>query len=436
MPERARRLLVSPWLIMSLALILRLGNILLHKLYRFPPDLDHIYFGVEMGRVARAMVEGHGFGAVFASDSGPTAWFGPVYPCLLAGVFQLFGVYSNASALVMLAINSVFSALTCVTIYRIAQEAFGFSTAVASSWIWAVLPYAIYWPTHHVWETSLSAFLLTAVFLATLGMESASRAGHWVGFGLLWALIALTNAALLSFLPAALIWLWRSFRRRDLTLARPLVAAGVVFMLAVSPWIVRNAEVFHKFIFPRSDFGVELYLENHDGGTREIVNFHPLWNGAERDRYRALGEIAYVREKGELAREFIRRHPAEFFKHSLQRAVFFWITAPEEARVMRGHRQWARQTAFGAIAVLTFIGLGLSFRNRARGAFLFAGLLLSYPAVYYFTHTESRYYHPLAPSILMLTTYAVSQVAEHISRGKAEHFHLHPVQVEDAGHEG
>jgi len=411
MPERVRRLLFSPWFIFGVAFVLRLGNLLLHKLYRFPSDLDHIYFGVEMGRVARSIADGNHFGSIFAPDSGPTAWFGPVYPYLIAGVFKLFGIYSDASALVLLTINSAFSALTCVTIFSIGERTLGTATAVCSSWIWAVLPYAIYWPTHHVWETSFSTLLLTLAFLVTLWLKSSGRVAHWLGFGLLWGLIALTNAALLSFLPVALIWILGSLRRSNLPWAWPLAAAGFVFTLTVAPWVVRNFEVFHTFIFPRSDFGVELYLENHQSGTREIVKFHPLWNPAERDRYRQLGEIAYVKEKRRIAMDYILGHPAEFAERSLERAVFFWITAPEEARVMPGHGQLIRQTAFAFVTVLAFSGLWLSFRSRVQAAFLFAGLLLLFPLVYYLTHTESRYYHPLAPFVCMLATYAVLRLA-------------------------
>ena len=37
---------------------------------------------------------------LFRVAAGPTAWMTPVYPCLLAVIFKLFGIYSRSSAFV------------------------------------------------------------------------------------------------------------------------------------------------------------------------------------------------------------------------------------------------------------------------------------------------------------------------------------------------
>ncbi len=50
-----------------------------------------------------------------------TAWFAPVYPYLLAGIFKLFGVYTLASAWVAIGLNCLFSALTCIPVYFIGR---------------------------------------------------------------------------------------------------------------------------------------------------------------------------------------------------------------------------------------------------------------------------------------------------------------------------
>ena len=84
-----------------------------------PFVLEHWAFG----RVARSLVAGHGFGNVFA-DTGPTAVVSPVYAYLLAGVFRLFGTYTLASIVTALALNSLFSALTCIPVFLLARRCF------------------------------------------------------------------------------------------------------------------------------------------------------------------------------------------------------------------------------------------------------------------------------------------------------------------------
>ena len=70
----------------------RVLYITLAHTYRIRPSEDHLQFGWEMGRIARALSTGFGYADPFTGHSGPTAWVPPLYPLLLAGVFKLFAV--------------------------------------------------------------------------------------------------------------------------------------------------------------------------------------------------------------------------------------------------------------------------------------------------------------------------------------------------------
>src|ERR1700732_3370861 len=184
--------------IVLIALLLRLAVITIGHTYRITPRRDHFQFGWEMGRIARSVAQGQGFTSPTDPPTGPSAWAPPVYPYVLAGVFRLFGAYSHVSAWVILTFNSIFSALTCLTLYRIAEAIYGVAIARAAAWTWALFPYAIYWPVRVVWEMSLSAFLLSWALWLTLNLaDKAARSWTWIGFGLLWGVIALANTALL-----------------------------------------------------------------------------------------------------------------------------------------------------------------------------------------------------------------------------------------------
>src|SRR5450755_2634934 len=193
----ARRVERRPWthsvfFIVLIAFLIRLAVITIGHTYRITPRRDHFQFGWEMGRIARSIAMGQGFSSPTDLPTGPSAWAPPVYPYILAGVFKLFGVYSNLSAWVILSFNSIFSALTCLTLYRIGDKIYGAAVARATAWTWALFPYAIYYPVRVVWEMSLSAYLLSLALLLTLRMaDQAPRPRAWIGFGLLWGLLAL-----------------------------------------------------------------------------------------------------------------------------------------------------------------------------------------------------------------------------------------------------
>src|SRR5262249_36207123 len=129
------------------------------------PERDHWRFAYENGRLARSIAEGRGGSSPLFADTGPSAWMTPLYPYLIAGVFRIFGVYSTASAFVLLSFQALISALTCLPIFYLARELFGLRVGLWSGWAWVVFPYAIYFPVERIWGTWLSTLLVTLLFL-------------------------------------------------------------------------------------------------------------------------------------------------------------------------------------------------------------------------------------------------------------------------------
>src|SRR5947207_4814519 len=252
------------WMVV-IAFALRIGYILADHTYKFKTLDGNFSFGFEMGRIGRAIATGQGFADPFEGHTGPTAWEPPLYPYLIAGVFKLTGVYTRASALILLSLNSVFSALTCIPIFLIARRCFSEKVAVWTAWGWALLPTVMYWSTRWVWETSLAALLLALIFWLALKLEEFDGTRIWIAFGLLWGVAALTNTSLLSFLPASGLWPWYRRWKRGKSSVAGVLLATVFFSATIAPWLVRNYQTFGKFVFIRSNFGAELRLGNGPG---------------------------------------------------------------------------------------------------------------------------------------------------------------------------
>ena len=385
-PENSAHIVkLRPWthsifFIVLIAFLLRVAVITVGHTYRITPRRDHFQFGWEMGRIARSIAMGQGFSSPTDLPTGPSAWAPPVYPYILAGVFRLFGIYSNLSAWVILTFNSIFSALTCLTLYRIGEKIYGAAVARATAWTWALFPYAIYWPVRVVWEMSLSAFLLSWAFLLTLRMADAAPPPRtWIGFGLLWGVLALTNTAVLSLLPFCLIYLlWRLPR-----LSRQLVGVGLCLLAAgivISPWLVRNYEVFGKFVFVRDNLPLEMHMANNDQSTGLWTRSeHPGNDPEAMRRFQELGEIRFMEEKRQQFRRICPRAPGDFLRFTLDRVLYFWI-GPPQANIVAGYDLMiARHLMFILPAALAFAGLWLTLRNKSVGRFLLACFLLIYP---------------------------------------------------------
>src|SRR5208282_6093567 len=228
--EKDGVLAFGPMVVAGLAVRLAVIPFLYHE-WLDPFVLEHWAFG----RVARSLVAGHGFGNVFA-DTGPTAVVSPGYAYLLAGVFRLLGTYTPASIITALALNSVFSALTCIPVFLLARRCFGVRAAKWTGWGWAFSPYGIYYGADWAWSTCLVTLLLAVLFLWALRLEDSGGLWGWLGFGALGGLAALTEPVVLSVVPLLGLWTcWQRWRKRQ-SWALPLTAAAFGALAVMAPW--------------------------------------------------------------------------------------------------------------------------------------------------------------------------------------------------------
>lgn len=398
----------SQFWIVFVAAFFRIGWIIIGHTYKFKTSDHNFGFGWEMGRIGAAIASGHGFSNPFDAVTGPTAWEPPLCPYLIATVFHFFGIYSRASAFVLLAINSLFSALTCIPIFLIARKIFSEKVAVGSAWTWALLPYAMTWCTRWVWETSLSALLLAAILWLALTMEARDGMKPWLGFGLLWGIAALNSTVLVSFLPASGLWAWyRRAKQRKTSLAG-VALASAIFIACITPWLVRDYRTFGKFIFIRDNFGAELRLGNGPGANGTWMEYlHPAQDLYALRQYASMGELAYIANRRQQAVDYIEADYGRFARLCVKKFVYFWAGSPRPTQAW-----WLMQiknSLFLASSVLMFWGLGRALRFRQPGAWLLFWLILCYPAIYYIVYPSQRYRHPIEPEMVILAVYLVTE---------------------------
>ncbi len=396
------------WLL-PLSFLLQLAAIAIFHQYRTRTGDDHFEFGWEMGRVARSIALGHGFSSPYEGNTGPTAWEPPLYPYLMARVFRIFGVYTQASAWALLSINSLFGTLTCIPIFFIAHRTLGERVAVWSAYTWALCPYIWYWSVHWIWDTTFTPLILACIFLLALELQNWRGLRGWIVFGALFGIGALANPTMLAFLPFCGLWIWRQRYRRGIPSLAGIALASVVFFLVLTPWVVRNYEVFGRFVFLRDDFGLQIRLGNGPSADGMLMAYlQPNLNKIELEKFQQMGEIEYAARCKGIAFDWIRTHPTRFAVISLKRFFYFWNGVPRPTNSVAPID--FRTSAFLATSVLALWGLGRALRQKRPAAWLFAGLVLTYPTVYYFVFPHARYRHPIEPELVILIVFLLSEI--------------------------
>ncbi len=413
------RVYQSPAWIVAVAFVIRLVVSLFLIEGQFSLERDHFSFGWETGRIARSVALGEGFSSPLHATTGPTAWMPPVYVYLVAAVFKMFGVYTLKSAVVMLTLNSLFSALTCLTVFLIAYKSFGRVIAIRAGWVWALFPYAIYFTACRVWDNSLNALLFSLLFLAVLRLEDLTSLKAWLGFGLLAGLATLScQPVLLVTIPLIARICYRN-RRRGKPWLWPAGSAALMILLVMSPWFVRNYLTFDRFIPFRSTF----WLVMRSGNTGDLSDIvpdwaHPATNKAEMEEYRRLGELKYMDAKRRQALDFISTYPGAFVSLTVRRFFCVWLGF-WSLHLFLTDGQYTFHVFLTTITTIFFLaGLFKAWRSDRAVAMPYLLALLSFPLVYYAAHPHAEYRHPIDTIIVALAVYGADGFFAGIRRSR------------------
>lgn len=417
MSSRLRAAATSLPLILAAALAIRLAFAWDYQAHTPHRALSALPFLFESGNIAFSLARGHGFGSPLRIDTGPTAWMTPLYPLLLSWIMRIFGIYTFHSWVAAVAMNICYSTLACIPLYYAGKRIGGTGLAAGATWLWAIFPNSILLSFQSLWDTSLSALLVATAIWATLRLANSDRARDWIGYGFLWGVILMANAALLSLLPPLLGW--AAYRRWKMPAKSAVwnaaLACGVMVLCCV-PWMIRNYVVLHAVVPLRSTLGLQLWVGNNP-------NAHPIWLGenhpintaSEREQYIRMGEIAYMAAKRKDALQYMLSHPAHEVQLISGRFVMLWSGgSPHPLDDLLANRSlWFRYVLlFNLCAALgALFAIVTLFRKRSIYTFPLAAGPVLFPFAYYLTLALPRYRLPIDPILMLLTAIAIAEAA-------------------------
>jgi 4-amino-4-deoxy-L-arabinose transferase-like glycosyltransferase len=297
---RGSRLLLA---ILAIALVARIGVIVA------TPDFKPIFDAADFDRHATSIAAGHGYPPPQAGLPGPTAFRPPLYPVALAVVHELGGGWTAERLL-----GALLGVATVLLIYLLSLRLWGRRVATLAAGIAAVFPPLVLLSASFLSELLFLPLSLAAL-LAVLQHREDRRLRWAVLAGVLCglAVLARTNGLPLVLALALGVWVARPrLSRAGLTATVVLILATVV---TVSPWVVRNAVVFHRYVGISTGAGYALagtYSADarargaHPGepyAPSELPSFKGLL--ARRD----VDEARYFDRFNERGKRYIRDHP-------------------------------------------------------------------------------------------------------------------------------
>lgn len=371
-------------------------------------DANHIH-AWEQGNVARALLAGHGFGSPFQSDQ-PSAIMPPVYPLIVAGFFLVFGVHTAHSIFAIHVFDCVVNILATIPIFLMTRRSFGERTAWWAAWAWALFPYGIYFSAAWAWSTHLLLLSLCWLLYLAQDLEQSSSLKLWAVFGLLAGVGGLAEPSILPVVPFLMaLAAWRLARAGKRWLV-PGTVASLMLAAVLSPWLIRDAMVFHRFIPMRDSMGLELWMGNNGRSLHWTNNdLHPLHDAEELAAYNRMGELAYMDQKAVEAKAYIHSHLNWYAWMCARRAVYLWTGYWSfEPAYLRMEPMDPENVPFAAsLTLLALLGTCVAWKGHRVEALRYGGVLFLYPLMYYFVHPEAYRMRPLDPLMVMLGCYVI-----------------------------
>jgi 4-amino-4-deoxy-L-arabinose transferase-like glycosyltransferase len=295
--------------------------------------------------------------------------------------------------------NAILGAASAVVLARIAGRiSKSKKVAVGAGLIAAVNPAFVYLATD-IQSECLTILLLLLSGIQLLEAVNGGRSRHAFGAGVFLGLGALTRPSCLAMAPLLLAPLVFSGERQRLRRSA-LAVAGLV--IAVAPWLVRNAQRFGAFIPINDQFGLQVWL----GNTQFNVDYY---DAKTREQYREL-MTRYKEEVGQgRIHEIAVEHPnpaarSEAFVADAMRWIkkhrdlWVWLMGK---KCLDWLRPWASPFRWGSfivvatglwysvLFVLAVVGL---FRSGRHGVSVAAvGVLVLSAAIHIATVVSWRY---------------------------------------------
>jgi 4-amino-4-deoxy-L-arabinose transferase-like glycosyltransferase len=372
-------------------------------------ELPGIQDQISYDALARSLLDGQGYSFPkswypFTPANTPTAHWSFLYPLYLAGTYAITGYHPLVARLLQ---SIVGGALLCFLVYKIGRRVVNEETGLTGAGLAAVYGYFVYYNAALMTETFFIVLVLLTLYLSVELKENPTPI-RWLWLGLSLGLAALLRQTILLFVPFLLFWLFLELRSRGIRwwyFALPVV---IIFLL-VTPWTIRNYQVYREFLLLNSNAGYALFASNNPNlGTdwRNDVVVIPV-----PEELKGQNEAQLDRALTKQGIEFILADPERYFWLTLDKTLeFFWFwPSSDSSRISNLNRV----LSFGLYLPFMVFGLILSI-SRWRNFLPLYLFIIIHTGIHLLSWPAPRYRLSVDAVSMVFAALALLELAKHL----------------------
>jgi 4-amino-4-deoxy-L-arabinose transferase-like glycosyltransferase len=413
-PERNRLRSYRAWLLGLVALALVVRLVIVFATPHFSPREDSAVYDANAVSLART----GSFIPVSQETQhvGPTAFYPPLFPVVLAGVYKVVGTSEHTRWDAGRVLEAVLGAIAVLLTGLIATRLWNPRVGLVATGIAALSPPLVLIGSSLLSESLFIPLVLAAIWAALVYRDS--RRLRWAALaGVLVGLASLTrgNGVFLIIPVGGLVWVQRPRFSRPALRAPGLVLAATVVMLI--PWTVRNLEAFHEFVPIATDTGYTLAGTFNPVVQNGDQRFPAMWmmpQARTQQLYAADRQANEASISQQLTREalhYIRGHPVSLLKTAYWNTVRMLDLTPSVERYFAPYERYPLWLAMlsvyaaWALLLLSIVGLLGPAARAAPVALWSCPIVLYLSTVLLLGLTRGR--SPMDPFLIMLASLAV-----------------------------
>ena len=341
---------------------------------------------------------------VFGHLDAPTAWEMPLTSLFLGTLYSILG--SEVYLVVFVRVfQSILLILQAYFIYRLSLIMFQDKrVAIATFSVMLFYPYFVYYQGLLLSETMFNTFLVLSFYYIYRWYETNFVLNRYFLLANVFLVLSIYVKATLSLLVPFLLPLFFILNNFKEIKKFMMISLSTIFLYALfmSPWWIRNYNIFDTFIPFTTTSAWNLYLGNNPKNLNGGIDWSKDVDKVVVARIKNIdSELERNNAFKNEAVKFILNNPDRFFELMYLKLKRFYSIVPNADTYSQGYYKWISIISYGPIFILFVISTFIFIRK-------FTMLSAIYILFAYFTllHTviiaSLRYRLPLEPFMILL----------------------------------
>ncbi len=375
----------------------------------------------EYEKLARSLLDKGTFSMNYREYGEYKALLGPGYPFLTFFVYKIFGI----NHMIMLIVQFLLMTLFSVSIYGIAWMFFRKGGIALIAGVLSVLhPGLIYYSSANLHEFNLYMPLFYGTILTCILACKTNEWKYFILFGFLGGTAVLTRATVLPVLVLCMAFC-AIFPFEGMGTKNVLKASAALLLLVLInlPWVIRNYEHFHQFVFSQTNKWEAFWIGNNpnsSGGQYRTDGTGVLsLKGAEMQKKidaNVNNEIAVEDIFRDYTFKYAKENPENFIKGLFRKGFYFWWFYPQTGLFYPKIYLVAYKILYVFLLLLTAIGLYMCNKEKLWCVEMLFPLFLIFGiwGVHTMNFSEMRHRWTVEPVLLIFASVSIFFLAEKI----------------------